>query len=182
MGACCSARTEHQVEVERRQSLHLKAVQKRSSLRNNLVQQSAGENPWEKYELVRQLGVGSMGSVASVRRKHGSTNKLFAIKTLRLGRLTKAFIKELQTEIKIVSDLDHPGIVKFYEVYCANRQIYIVMELSSGGDLYKRAPYTEPQAANVLEQLLAAVNYMHNQGYVHRDLKVRSRGVHVCFV
>lgn len=202
MGACCST------ETPEGKAQRIEAVKKQvqdqlrtKSLRNNVLQQSADENPLDKYQVVKQLGVGSMGRVDLVRRRprrpnkpdepttsttttssatskdsqtgDGGEERLYALKTLRVGRITKAYLRELHNEIRIVSDLDHPGIVKFYQVYyTSDKHIYIVMEVCSGGDLYKREPYTEKQACNVVLQILSAVAYMHSRGYVHRDIKV----------
>ena len=47
-------------------------------------------------------------------------------------------------------------------------QIFIVMELCSGGDLYSRDPYTEEESARIISSILSAVSYMHQQGIVHR--------------
>ena len=205
MGACCS--TKETPEEKAQQSAAVKKQvqdQLRSkTLRNNVLQQSADENPLDKYQVVKRLGVGSMGSVDLVRRRprrpnkpdepttttssatskgsqtsDGGEERLYALKTFRVGRVTKAYLHELQNEIRIVSDLDHPSIVKFYQVYyTSDKHIYIVMELCSGGDLYKREPYTEKQACDVVQQILSAVAYMHSRGYVHRDIKVC---IHLC--
>ena len=112
----------------------------------------------------------------------------------------KQYRDELRNEIDIIKSLDHPNIVKAYEVYECSRDMHILMEYCSGGalpsrfhgcdapsssrslyftllrpvpagDLFARAPYTERQAADVVSQLCAAISYMHNAGVAHRDLK-----------
>jgi serine/threonine protein kinase len=125
-----------------------------------------------------------MASVAAVQKKKkkllvstsnaASLTTLYAMKSIRLGRKSRAFQLELQNEIRVVSDLDHPNIVKFYQVYYQQKQIYIIMELCSGGDLYTRKPYTEQAAKDITSQILQAVAYMHSKGYVHRDLKMEN--------
>lgn len=135
MGSCCSKATTKPNDDLRRAERLPRSKQNSSRLRNNLLHQTASEHPLYKYEIVHQLGIGSMGSVSSVRLKriknkpHGA-DKLYAMKSVRLGRMSRDAARELLNEIRIVSDLDHPGIVKFYDVYYeGNRQIYIVMEL-----------------------------------------------------
>ena len=182
----------------------------------------------DEYEIVKQLGVGSMGSVCIVKRKHKSkitpalrsststmtttavsvgsssrTNnnnkirgggsslqtrseqegsnvrdKYLAMKTLKLGRLTKEYQKDLDREIHITSNLDHPHIVNFQNVYRQGlgrfQRVYVVMDYCSGGDLYGKQPYTEKQAAFIMKQVLSAVAYMHSRNYTHRDLKVNT--------
>lgn len=54
------------------------------------------------------------------------------------------------------------------ETFNHRNQVFIVMELCSGGDLYTRDPYTEEEAARVISSILSAVSYMHLKGIVHR--------------
>eukprot|EP00359_Climacostomum_virens_P006338 CAMPEP_0204917440 /NCGR_PEP_ID=MMETSP1397-20131031/15017_1 /ASSEMBLY_ACC=CAM_ASM_000891 /TAXON_ID=49980 /ORGANISM="Climacostomum Climacostomum virens, Strain Stock W-24" /LENGTH=428 /DNA_ID=CAMNT_0052090271 /DNA_START=488 /DNA_END=1774 /DNA_ORIENTATION=+ len=71
--------------------------------------------------------------------------------------------------------VDHPNIVKFYEVYEDELFMHLVMELCRGGDLLEHLcnsnVYTEATAAKVLSKLLAGVNHLHHQHFAHRDLK-----------
>lgn len=61
--------------------------------------------------------------------------------------------------------------MKAYEVYTYKQQIYIILELCDGGDLYTRLPYSEKRSAGITGKLMSAVKYMHDHGIVHRDLK-----------
>ena len=71
--------------------------------------------------------------------------------------------------------LDHPNLVKVYEVFEYGGQYVLIMELCEGGDLFnyiKQSRYfTEAKAAKIIRQLLQAVNYLHKQGITHRDIK-----------
>lgn len=98
----------------------------------------------------------------------------YALKSIQLRLVEKKYLEELRNEIDILRDLDHPNIVKAYEVYESKSNIYIVMEYCSGGDLYARAPYTENQVVPVISQLCSAICFMHKHGVVHRDLKVEN--------
>ena len=53
--------------------------------------------------------------------------------------------------------MDHPNIVKAHEVYYFNRQIFLVLELCSGGDLYAKAPFSEKRACQVVAELSSAI-------------------------
>jgi serine/threonine protein kinase len=98
----------------------------------------------------------------------------YALKSIHLANVTNTpFIEELKNEIEIMKKLDHPHIVRPIEVFQHCRQVFIVMELCSGGDLYTRDPYTEADAARIVSSILSAVSFMHQQNVVHRDLKVR---------
>lgn len=96
----------------------------------------------------------------------------YALKSIHLTHVTDpSFVEELKNEIEILKTLDHPHIVRPIEVYQYRNQLFIVMELCSGGDLYTRDPYTEEDAARIVSCILSAVTFMHAKGVIHRDLK-----------
>eukprot|EP00520_Triparma_pacifica_P003563 CAMPEP_0118651952 /NCGR_PEP_ID=MMETSP0785-20121206/11057_1 /TAXON_ID=91992 /ORGANISM="Bolidomonas pacifica, Strain CCMP 1866" /LENGTH=509 /DNA_ID=CAMNT_0006544433 /DNA_START=26 /DNA_END=1551 /DNA_ORIENTATION=+ len=158
----------------------------------------AGADVLDVYEKVKSLGEGSMGSVIMVRKKHqnpsqlgsfknskeftrsdtGSPEKrpsqssgLYALKAIQLNRMSDEFISELKNEIDILKSLDHPNIVRPVEVFNRRRQMFVIMELCSGGDLYTRDPYIEASAAKICGKLCSAISYMHSRNITHRDLK-----------
>jgi serine/threonine protein kinase len=89
------------------------------------------------------------GSVASIE---------YAMKSIHLSRVTDdRFAEELKNEISILKELDHPHIVRPIETFEHRNQIFIVMELCSGGDLYSRDPYTEEEAARIVSSILSAI-------------------------
>lgn len=100
-----------------------------------------------------------------------SEKKLYALKSIIISRISKQFLEELKNEISILQSLDHPNIVKAYEVYVSKVNMYIVMEYCSGGDLYTRIPYSEEQSAKIVGKLLSAIAYMHEHNVSHRDIK-----------
>ncbi len=75
--------------------------------------------------------------------------------------------------------LDHPNVIKLYEIYEDNRYLYLVMEECSGGELFdriidrisKQKMFTEKEAAGIFKQLMSAICYCHSAGICHRDLK-----------
>lgn len=95
----------------------------------------------------------------------------FALKSILLDRISNSFITELKNEIDILNTMDHPNIVKLHEVISNRKQIYLILELCDGGDLYTRLPYTEQDSAYITGKLLSAIKYMHDHAIVHRDLK-----------
>ena len=83
-------------------------------------------------------------------------------------------IKYFETEIKILSLLDHPNIVRLFEVFEDDKNFYLIMELCHGGNLLSRMKnnkYKEKAAAVLMEQIVSAVAYCHEKGICHRDLK-----------
>jgi calcium-dependent protein kinase len=119
----------------------------------------------------RKLGEGSYGSVC--RATHKATKAVRAIKTIPKAKLRN--VDRVKREIAIMKMMDHPGIIKLYETFEDSRNIYLSMEICSGGELFERivrdGRFSEPQAAAVMQQVLRAICYMHKQGVAHRDLK-----------
>lgn len=62
----------------------------------------------------------------------------YALKSIHMDRVNDVFIKELMNEISILQALDHPNIVKAIETFEYHQQVYLVLELCNGGDLYAR--------------------------------------------
>mmetsp|Transcript_16724 Transcript_16724/g.31684 ORF Transcript_16724/g.31684 Transcript_16724/m.31684 type:complete len:679 (-) Transcript_16724:4023-6059(-) len=105
-------------------------------------------------------------------RKEGNYEPYYALKSIHLNRVhDPTFVNELRNEISIMKNLDHAHISKLIETYDFRGNIYMVLELCSGGDLYSRDPYTEDQAARIISSVMSAVAYMHENDIIHRDLK-----------
>jgi len=84
-------------------------------------------------------------------------------------------IGDIEREIAIMNNMDHPNIIKLFEIFDEKRKINLVMELVTGGELFDaivaRGNYTEKDAATCMAQLCGALQYLHAKGIVHRDLK-----------
>jgi len=82
---------------------------------------------------------------------------------------------ESQNEIEILKKISHPNIISIYEIFEDSKNYYILSELLEGGELFeeitRQGSFSEYKAANIMKQILSAVNYMHNKLIVHRDLK-----------
>jgi calcium-dependent protein kinase len=81
----------------------------------------------------------------------------------------------LRYEIDVLKNLDHPNILRLYEVFEDKKCIYLVTEYCEGGELFDeilhRGSFTEMDAAKVIKQLLSAIAYCHGSQVCHRDLK-----------
>ncbi|GAX80939.1 hypothetical protein CEUSTIGMA_g8374.t1 [Chlamydomonas eustigma] len=86
--------------------------------------------------------------------------------------------KRMQREIRVMRHLTHPCVIKLFEVVDAQNYLYLVMEHSQNGSLldYVRARkrLTEPDAVNVLQQIVAGLMYCHSREVVHRDIKLEN--------
>ena len=81
----------------------------------------------------------------------------------------------MKREIEIMMFADHPNIIRLFETFEDSRYLHLVMELCTGGDICERllskGTYSESEASKIMNQLLSAVNYLHSNKVVHRDLK-----------
>jgi serine/threonine protein kinase len=124
-----------------------------------------------KNKAARRGGRHISESSKSVNSNH---TEIFALKSIQLRLVKKEYLDELRNEVSVLRSLDHPNIVKAYEVYETKQNIYVVMEYCSGGNLYARIPYMESQSANIITQLCSAIAHMHNHGIIHRDIKMEN--------
>lgn len=119
----------------------------------------------------KKLGEGTYGSVSQA--KHKSTGNIRAVKTMAKDKVQN--VERFKEEIKIMHKLDHPNIIKLYETFEDNKNIYLVLELCTGGELFDKiideGSFSEKKAAHILKQILAAIFYCHKHCIVHRDLK-----------
>lgn len=127
------------------------------------------------YDLGPIIGHGSFGNVrlAKLRNSKGNSQQ-FAIKSIPKSKIGKD-ITLLQNELLILKMVDHPNIIKLYEVYEDNRFIHLVMEYCSGGELFERilnkGNFTEHEASILMYKLFLAINHLHGLRTSHRDIK-----------
>ena len=119
------------------------------------------------------LGKGATGIVREGQNKAGTK---YAIKTVRKSDVEKN--ECFKREIDITLDLNHESVIKCEEIYEDNTSINLVLELINGGDLFdhiihsKDRKLTEKEAIDILEQILQALHYLHDDLHViHRDIK-----------
>mmetsp|Transcript_10750 Transcript_10750/g.23132 ORF Transcript_10750/g.23132 Transcript_10750/m.23132 type:complete len:504 (+) Transcript_10750:29-1540(+) len=119
----------------------------------------------------KKLGEGSYGSVTKA--TNISTKAIRAVKTISKSQMKN--LERFKQEIAIMKMMDHPNIIKLFESFEDHRNIYLVMELCSGGELFDRiiesGHFSEVQAAILMQQIIRAIYYMHENHVCHRDLK-----------
>jgi len=128
----------------------------------------------------KMLGSGVAGEVHTA--VHRETNAKVAIKTISTTKflVNERSVTTTRREIDIMKKLSsmetsHPNVVDLYAVIETADNVYIVMELVEGGELFDHVvdmgAYTEPMAAEVMRKLVTTLGFLHSQGIVHRDLK-----------
>nr|CAD7592277.1 unnamed protein product [Timema genevievae] len=122
-----------------------------------------------KYAISRVLGKGAFGLVHLVFER--KTSRRFAMKAIK----KMANTKYIETEVKILRELDHPCVVHMEVLQENDRMVYIVLELMEGGDLLGMlTPYNklnESTSKLMFYQVVLAVQYLHQRAITHRDLK-----------
>jgi aurora kinase, other len=126
------------------------------------------------FEIGRPLGKGKFGSVYLAREKR--SKYIVAIKVLQKAQLVKAGVEhQLRREIEIQSHLRHRNILRMYGYFYDATRIYLILEYSPGGELYKqlvkRGRFSEKTSAHFISELSLALDYCHQKHVIHRDIK-----------
>jgi len=142
--------------------------------RETFVQKADGKL-LDSYDVLKQLGKGGYGKVYEIRSK--KTGEIRACK--HLSKLNIKNLEKFKREIEILKKMDHPNIIKLYEVFESERSLYLVMEECKGGEVFDKIVeriqakqmYSEKDAANIIQQVMSCIQYCHNHNICHRDLK-----------
>ena len=128
----------------------------------------------ENYRIEEIIGQGTYGKVKLA--THIQTNEKVAIKFIDKHKLTHDGDNErILNEIKIMTSLNHPNILKAFEVFEDEKNYYIVMERPSKGDLFNyicsKGRLSMDEASFIYYQIVNAIQYLHEHKIVHRDMK-----------
>ena len=125
------------------------------------------------YELIEEIARGGMGVVFKAWQM--SLKRFVAIKMILKGHLASSDdVQRFQTEALAAAQLEHPGIVRIYEVNEHDGLPYLAMAFVDGQSLAKRlaeGPLEPRTAAGIVKTVCMAVQYAHEKGVIHRDLK-----------
>jgi len=145
--------------IGRNMSIRLSGMPDYASIRN-------------RYKLLDLVGQGKFGVVYKAESK-SNPDQLFAIKIVKC--INAEDKKLIMDEVKILKDLDHPNIIKYYEAIEEDPYVFIVTEYCSGGELLERISgktvLGESDAAEITSKVLMALNHCHSKGIAHRDIK-----------
>uniref|UniRef100_A0A3Q3DVP6 Serine/threonine-protein kinase DCLK2 n=1 Tax=Hippocampus comes TaxID=109280 RepID=A0A3Q3DVP6_HIPCM len=126
----------------------------------------------ERYKVGRMLGDGNFAVVHEC-AEH-STGRHYALKIINKGKC-RGKEHMIQNEVAILRRVKHPNIVLLIEEVDTYGELYLVMELVKGGDLFDAITsanrYTEKDASGMLYNLANAIKYLHSLNIVHRDIK-----------
>uniref|UniRef100_A0A674NUG6 MAP/microtubule affinity-regulating kinase 3 n=1 Tax=Takifugu rubripes TaxID=31033 RepID=A0A674NUG6_TAKRU len=128
------------------------------------------------YRLLKTIGKGNFAKVKLAR--HVLTGREVAVKIIDKTQLNPTSLQKLFREVRIMKILNHPNIVKLFEVIETEKTLYLVMEYASGGEVFDylvaHGRMKEKEARAKFRQILSAVQYCHQKHIVHRDLKAEN--------
>ncbi|XP_048853939.1 serine/threonine-protein kinase MARK2-like isoform X10 [Brienomyrus brachyistius] len=129
-----------------------------------------------QYRLLKTIGKGNFAKVKLAR--HVLTGKEVAVKIIDKTQMNSSSLQKLFREVRIMKLLNHPNIVKLFEVIETEKTLYLVMEYASGGEVFDylvaHGRMKEKEARAKFRQIVSAVQYCHQKYIVHRDLKAEN--------
>ncbi|KAH8104005.1 kinase-like domain-containing protein [Cristinia sonorae] len=138
------------------------------------------------WKIGRTIGKGSSGRVRIAR--HSKTGKYAAVKIVsknallnsrmsmhNLGDEAERILHSIEREIVIMKLIEHPNIMRLYDVWETSSELYLILEYVEGGELFEylcnKGRLSTPEALGYFQQIITAINYCHRFNIAHRDLK-----------
>ena len=131
------------------------------------------------FNIIKKLGDGAFSSVHEVKRV--SDGAIYALKKVKMGKLSEKEKQNAVNEIRILASISHPNVIGYKEAFFENREscLCIIMELADGGDLLQsiekhkkqRTKFGEKQIWHYFIQIVRGLKALHDLKIVHRDIK-----------
>ncbi|KAL0277007.1 UNVERIFIED_CONTAM: hypothetical protein PYX00_004441 [Menopon gallinae] len=134
----------------------------------------------DKYNFSKEIGRGSFGKVYLIESRQ--TGIQYVLKQIDLNKMDKKQVKTASKEVEVLSKLKHSHIVRYKESYEIGDRLNIIMEYCENGDLHKKIKekrvmnecFSDNEIFDYFVQICLAVEYIHEQKILHRDLKTKN--------
>lgn len=131
----------------------------------------------ENYNVIEKIGKGSYGKIFKAQRKRDG--EVLALKRIDVANLSAPEQTDTLNEVRLMAQLEHEHIVRFYDAFMEDNAIWIAMELIEGGDLgavidnhkMLRTYVDEAEIWQYLVEACCGLKYLHDRRMLHRDLK-----------
>uniref|UniRef100_A0A182QC83 Myosin light chain kinase, smooth muscle n=1 Tax=Anopheles farauti TaxID=69004 RepID=A0A182QC83_9DIPT len=135
---------------------------------------SSGGDFDEQFEVVKEVGKGRFGVVYKVIARQGETGAVLAAKKVKCIRMKDK--ERVWQETAIMESLEHPKLLRLFATFELPKEIIMVVEYISGGELFERVvaddfTLTEKDCVIFVRQICQGVEHMHSRQIVHLDLK-----------
>eukprot|EP00117_Sycon_ciliatum_P037901 scpid15967/ scgid28258/ Serine/threonine-protein kinase BRSK2; Brain-selective kinase 2; Brain-specific serine/threonine-protein kinase 2; Serine/threonine-protein kinase 29; Serine/threonine-protein kinase SAD-A len=125
------------------------------------------------YLLGKTLGKGQTGLVKLA--THCKTKKKVAIKIIDRSHVKESVVRKVEREIVVMKLIQHPHLLRLFDVYDNTKYLFLVLEYVEGGELFdylvKRGRLSPKEARRLFRQIVSAISYCHDHSVCHRDLK-----------
>jgi len=166
-----------QIGAVKSRVLYLDSLEKREAWEAVLKQASGFSDVGQFYEFGEALGKGQFGLVRKA--VHKRTKIEVAVKQIKKKKISNDELDMLRNEIEVLKVCKHPNVVQLYDVFEDRKNIFIIMELIQGEDLYEyldKRDFKLPdiRVKQIAYSLSLGLNYLHTYGIMHRDIKLQN--------
>ncbi|HPY74050.1 MAG: protein kinase [Planctomycetes bacterium] len=129
---------------------------------------------FDGYELIKEVGSGGLGVVYKAKKE--ATNEIVAIKVLkRTAASDPMMVRRFLKEARVCASLNHPVLLKVYDLGMVEERPYLVSEFVPGKTLssiiHRQKKLDIKTALTITSDIAEALTYSHNLGFIHRDIK-----------